>query len=83
MKIYTLWEDHVDGDSPWLVAAVDNDLVEDEGWPESYDKERHTQPSGGRVRRELVIEFPDAAVVQLFTAPKVAATKTTPGGEEG
>ena len=76
MKIYTLWEEGGERELPWLVAAIDEYSVEECGWPEEYDKERHTKTS--RTRRELVIEIPDSAVEQLFKPPVQHSTKTAP-----
>lgn len=71
MRIYTLWEEGGERELPWLVAAVDEYTVEDCGWPEKYDEERHATSTGGRVRRELLIEVPDSAVDKLFQTPEV------------
>jgi hypothetical protein len=77
MKIYTLWEEGDGGDCPWLVAAVDDETVGECGWPPDYEKKREEKPNG-RIRRELLIEFPDSAVTELFKISKVKTTKTEP-----
>lgn len=71
MKIYTLWAvvDPEDGCVPWLVEAVDEYTLDENGYPEKW--EQHKQEFDCR---EMVIEVPDGAVPKLFAVPTVKAT---------
>lgn len=72
LKIRTIWEEGVDGDMPWLVAAVDEYTIEEHGGiPDFYKKEMT------KGRQELVITVPDKAVLKLFEVPVVEAKVQT------
>jgi hypothetical protein len=77
MKVYTLWEEGGEREMPWLVASIDEYSVEENGWPEDYEKEKDLKPNG-RQRRELLIEFPDEQVLKIFKTMKAKDVKTSP-----
>lgn len=69
MKIYTLWK-HEGDCMPWLIDSVDEYTIDEHsGYPDDYEKKRN-EPGV----RELVLNFPDTAVVKLFQSPTVTAT---------
>jgi hypothetical protein len=69
MRIYTLWHEGQGGDLPWLVGAVDEYTVDENGgFPTAYAELRE------RVyHRELIIDVPQKAVSALFESPEVEA----------
>jgi hypothetical protein len=70
MRIYTLWHEGDDGDMPYIIDAVDEYTLDNNGeFPPPYLEKRadiHV--------RELIIDVPEAAVRALFEAPGVKAT---------
>lgn len=70
MKIRTLWAaSEADDEMPWLVAACDEYVVDALGdVPDDYREQMKPE------HRELVIEIPGAAVINLFKVPVVKGT---------
>jgi hypothetical protein len=63
------WEPN-GGDTPWLVAAVD-ELTEEE-WgrlPDFYTEELEKDPAN---TRELIVDVPSQAIYRLIDVPTVA-----------
>jgi len=71
MRVYTLWsrESADDTDIPWLVDAVDEYTIEENGFQKTY-LEKRDSPNV----RELIIDIPEKAVRELFDSPGVKAT---------
>jgi len=76
VRIYTLWEKDDDGDMPWLVAAVDEYCIEENGFPPEYVKRRDAGA------KEIVLTVPDRAIVELVTQPPMLAATVIMGGEK-
>ena len=72
MKIYTLWHEGDDG-IPWLLNAVDEYCVEENGWPSAY----LTDKAKPHVR-EVVIDLSEKAIKEVFAPPPIKGTITTP-----
>ena len=69
MLIHTLWHRGDDNDAPWIVDAVDEYTLYNNGeYPPAYLKKREDINV-----RELIIDVPEKAVRALFDAPKVIA----------
>ena len=69
MRIYTLWHEGEGGDLPWLLEAVDEYTVDENGgFSEEYIK-----LLAQACHRELIIEVPAKAVRTLFESPEVKA----------
>lgn len=69
MIVYTLWHKGDDEDPPWVVDALDELTVDNNGFTDEYTK-RLTDP----LIRELVIDVPDDALARLFDPGAVKAT---------
>jgi hypothetical protein len=70
MMIYTLWHAGDGDDLPWLVTAVDEYTVDENGgFPPEYFKRRED-----KLVRELILQVPMKAVSALFESPTVEAT---------
>jgi len=70
MRIYTLWHEGDDGDFPWIVDAVDQYTIDNNGeCPPPYLARRADIQV-----REMVIDVPEEAVRKLFSPPHVRAT---------
>lgn len=71
MKIRVLWERSVDvEDCAWVVSALDEYSDDAGGGDEFYE----ALQVNADMRREMVIEVPDAAVYALFAVPTIKAT---------
>jgi hypothetical protein len=69
MRIFTLWHAGDGDDLPWLVTAVDEYTVDENGFPPDYQKKREDP-----FVRELILQVPTKAVRALFDTPTVEAT---------
>ena len=70
MKVYTLWHRGDDNDAPWIVDAVDEYTVYNNGEKPPPYIAKLADPN----IRELVIDVPEAAIRELFGTPRVKAT---------
>ena len=70
MRIYTLWHRGDDDEAPWIIDAVDEYTIDNNGeFPPPYLKKREDINV-----RELILDVPEAAVHGLFDSPSVKAT---------
>lgn len=70
MKVYTLWHRGDDNDAPWIVDAVDEYTIYNNGARPPPYIEKLADPN----IRELLIDVPEDAVRALFGTPRVKAT---------
>ncbi len=69
MRIYTLWHEGQGGDLPYLVGAVDEYTVDENGgFPKPYAELRIRAD-----HRQLILDVPQKAVRTLFDLPEVVA----------
>lgn len=68
MLIYTLWHAGDGDDLPWLITAVDEYTVDENGFYPEYLKTRDD-----KLVRELILQVPMKAVRTLFDTPTVEA----------
>lgn len=70
MRIYTLWHKGDDDEAPWIIDAVDEYTLDNNGeFPPPYLQKREDVHV-----RELIINVPEKAVRELFDSPGVTAT---------
>ena len=70
VRIYTLWHRGDGDDAPWIIDAVDEYTIDNNGeFPPPYLKKREDVNV-----RELILDVPEAAVRGLFDSPSVKAT---------
>jgi len=78
MRIYTLWHAGDDDEVPWIVDAVDEYTVDNNGeFPPPYAAKRALPE-----HRELILDVPEKGVRALFEAPTVKVTVVQDGKEK-
>lgn len=70
MRVFTLWHEGDAGEIPWILDAVDQYTIDNNGeFPPPYLKHRADIDV-----REMIIDIPEAAVRALFSAPSIRGT---------
>jgi hypothetical protein len=75
MRIYTIWHKGDEGEVPWLLDAVDEYTIDNNGGPPPSYLEHQAKNDV----RELILDIPEEAVRALFATPRTKASVVPPG----